>query len=328
VDVNDAQDGIGPATDDGAGSDGTGSDGTGSDGTGSTFGAPPGDGGARPPVALTIAGSDPSGGAGIQADLKTFSALGAYGTSVITALTAQNTRGVTGVHLVPAEFVTEQLHTLVADVRIDAIKIGMLSTPEVAEAVGDFLREFPCDVVVLDPVMVATSGDRLLSPDAEEAVRRLLPLASLITPNVHEAAVLLGTQPATDLDQVRRQAAALIDAGARRVLLKGGHLVNRPGASGDDAVDLLAEPGAVHELTAPRIVTRNTHGTGCTLSSAIAALRPRRASWPEAVGEAKAWLTGALAAADVLDVGRGHGPVHHFHRVWSGTASGRAPLPL
>jgi hydroxymethylpyrimidine/phosphomethylpyrimidine kinase len=270
----------------------------------------------RPAVALTIAGSDPSGGAGIQADLKTFSALGAYGTSVITALTAQNTVGVTGVHLVPAPFVTEQLRTLVSDVRIDAIKIGMLSTGEVAEAVADFLRGFPCEVVVLDPVMVATSGDRLLSADAEAAVRRLLPLASLITPNVYEAAVLLGTEPASDLAGVREQALALLDAGARRVLLKGGHLVNRPGAGGDRAVDLLAGPEGVLELTAARVATSNTHGTGCTLSSAIAALRPRHGSWPEAVAEAKAWLTAALEAADTLQVGGGHGPVHHFHQAW------------
>jgi hydroxymethylpyrimidine/phosphomethylpyrimidine kinase len=284
----------------------------------------------RPPVALTIAGSDPCGGAGIQADLKTFSALGAYGTSVITALTAQNTCGVAGVHLVPPGFVTEQLHTLVADVRIDAIKIGMLATREVAEAVGDFLHEFPCDIVVLDPVMVATSGDRLLSPDAAEAVRRLVPLASIITPNLSEAADLLGTRAATDLPQLHRQARALLEAGARRVLLKGGHLVNGadvapwpPGqgqagqaAQGWQAVDVFVEDGNLQELVAPRVATSNTHGTGCTLSSAIAALRPRCGSWLEAVSEAKTWLTGALAAADTLQIGRGHGPVHHFHRVW------------
>jgi hydroxymethylpyrimidine/phosphomethylpyrimidine kinase len=272
--------------------------------------------GERPPVALTIAGSDPSGGAGIQADLKTFSALGAYGTSVITALTAQNTHVVTGVHLVPADFVTEQLHTLVTDVRIDAVKIGMLSTPEVADAVGDFLRGFRCDVVVLDPVMVATSGDRLLLPDAEDAVRRLLPLASVITPNLHEAADLLGTDVATDLQQVRRQARALLDAGARRVLLKGGHLVDGGRDAGTSAVDVFAEPGSVRDLTAPRVATCGTHGTGCTLSSAIAALRPRCGSWWQAVYEAKRWLTEAIAAADVLEIGSGHGPVHHFHRSW------------
>ncbi|HET9656511.1 MAG TPA: bifunctional hydroxymethylpyrimidine kinase/phosphomethylpyrimidine kinase [Kineosporiaceae bacterium] len=280
---------------------------------------------ARPPVALTIAGSDPSGGAGIQADLKTFSALGAYGTSVITALTAQNTRGVTGVHLVPAQFVTEQLHTLVADVRIDAIKIGMLSTREVAEAVGAFLREFPCDTVVLDPVMVATSGDRLLAPDAAQAVRELLPLASLITPNLHEAADLLGVTPACDAEGLHRQAQALLGAGAQRVLVKGGHLANGASA-GPQAVDVFAEPGTEQELTAPRVDTVNTHGTGCSLSSAIAALRPVSATWLEAVAEAKSWLTGALAAADVLEVGGGHGPVHHFHQLWERLPRATDPL--
>ncbi|MBK8074537.1 MAG: bifunctional hydroxymethylpyrimidine kinase/phosphomethylpyrimidine kinase [Kineosporiaceae bacterium] len=284
----------------------------------------------RPPVALTIAGSDPSGGAGIQADLKTFSALGAYGTAVITALTAQNTRGVTGVHVVPADFVAEQLQTLTADVRIDAVKIGMLATAEIADAVGDFLRAFAGDVVVLDPVMVATSGDRLLAPDAAAAVARLVPLASIITPNLHEAADLLGVPVATDLAAVRSQAEALLASGAKRVLLKGGHLANA-GDGTARAVDVLAESvGAgveLTELTAPRIATRNTHGTGCTLSSAIAALRPQRGSWPDAVREAKQWLTAALAAADTLAVGgngrdgdagpgEGHGPVHHFHALW------------
>ena len=268
----------------------------------------------HPPVALTIAGSDPSGGAGIQADLKTFSALGAYGTSVITALTAQNTRGVTGVHLVPPGFVTEQLRTLVDDVRIDAIKIGMLANAEIAEAVGGFLTEFLTghrhQVVVLDPVMVATSGDRLLDARAVAAVRRLLPLASVVTPNLPEAADLLGTAPATDVAGMREQAGALLAAGARRVLLKGGHLVDGP------AVDVYAEPGLVEVLTTARIDTRNTHGTGCTLSSAVAALRPQRPDWLTAVADAKQWLTGALAAADALDIGAGHGPVHHFHGIW------------
>jgi hydroxymethylpyrimidine/phosphomethylpyrimidine kinase len=264
-----------------------------------------------PPVALTIAGSDPSGGAGIQADLKTFSALGAYGTAVITALTAQNTQGVTGVHLVPAAFVSEQLRTLVADVRLDAIKIGMLGTAELADAVGDFLHRNPHPVVVLDPVMLSTSGDRLLSDDAVDALRRLLPLASLITPNLPEAADLLGTDVATDVETMREQARALVDAGAHRVLLKGGHL-----AWGKDSVDVFVGPEGVHELAAARVATKNTHGTGCTLSSAIAALRPARPSWLHAVREAKDWLTQAIAAADTLHVGHGSGPVHHFHRWW------------
>jgi len=265
----------------------------------------------RPPIALTIAGSDPSGGAGIQADLKTFSALGVYGTSVITALTAQNTQGVTGVHVVPAEFVTQQLETLVVDVRIDAIKIGMLANADIVNAVGEFLGRHHHDHVVLDPVMIATSGDRLLNDDAVQAVRELMPLVSLITPNIAEAAALLNTTPARTLADIRLQALALQGCGAHRVLIKGGHL-----DEGDEAVDLLLDVDGETLLRAPRIDTVNTHGTGCTLSSALAALRPQRDSWLEAALDAKTWLTAALAAADRLEVGHGHGPVHHFHQIW------------
>ena len=270
----------------------------------------------RPPVALTIAGSDPSGGAGIQADLKTFSALGAYGTSVITALTAQNTQGVTGIHLVPADFVTQQLDTLVADVRIDAVKIGMLATRDLADAVAAFLREYPSEVVVLDPVMVATSGDRLLAQDAVEAIRRLLPLASLITPNLDEAADLLRVDRAVDVNGMLEQGRQLLSLGAVRVLIKGGHL---PETS--DAIDVFVSAELEQVLSTPRITTMNTHGTGCTLSSAIAALRPQRGSWLEAVTDAKHWLSDAIAAARVLDVGQGHGPVHHFHQLWAPPAA-------
>lgn len=267
----------------------------------------------RPPVALTIAGSDPSGGAGIQADLKTFSALGVYGTSVITALTAQSTQGVTGVHVVPPEFVTQQLQTLVADVRLDAIKIGMLANADIIGAVGDFLRRHPhVDHVVLDPVMVATSGDRLLDDDAVQAMRELMPLASLITPNLAEAAALLDTRPASSMADMRRQATALQELGAPRVLIKGGHRDHGP-----ESVDLLLDVDSEALLRAPRVDTVNTHGTGCTLSSALAALRPQRDSWLEAAFDAKSWLTAALAAADVLEIGHGHGPVHHFHQIWS-----------
>jgi len=266
----------------------------------------------RPPVALTIAGSDPSGGAGIQADLKTFSALGVYGTSVITALTAQNTQGVAGVHVVPTEFVTQQLETLVADVRIDAIKIGMLANAGIVEAVGDFLRRHSHEHVVLDPVMVATSGDRLLDDDAVQAVRELMPLASLITPNLAEAAALLSTRPARNLPDMRLHAMALQELGAPRVLIKGGHRDDGP-----QAVDLLLDVDGEVLLRAARVDTVNTHGTGCTLSSALAALRPQRDSWFEAALDAKSWLTSALAAADVLEIGQGHGPVHHFHEIWS-----------
>jgi hydroxymethylpyrimidine/phosphomethylpyrimidine kinase len=265
----------------------------------------------RPPVALSIAGSDPSGGAGIQADLKTFSALGVYGTSVVTALTAQSTVGVTGVHVVPTDFVTQQLETLVADVRLDAIKIGMLANAGIIGAVGDFLRRHPHEHVVLDPVMVATSGDRLLDSDAVAAMRDLLPLASLVTPNLAESAALLDTKPARSLADMRLHATALQELGAPRVLIKGGHRNDGP-----EAVDLLLDVDGEALLRAPRVDTVNTHGTGCTLSSALAALRPQRDSWLEAALDAKCWLTAALVAADVLQIGHGHGPVHHFHEFW------------
>jgi hydroxymethylpyrimidine/phosphomethylpyrimidine kinase len=265
----------------------------------------------RPPAVLTIAGSDPSGGAGIQADLKTFSALGAYGTAVITALTAQNTQGVFGVHVVPTEFVIAQLETLVADVRLDAIKIGMLANADIVRAVGQFLRRHPHEHVVLDPVMVATSGDPLLEDDAAQAMRELMPLVSVITPNVAESAALLDTRPARTMAGLRSQATALREMGAARVLIKGGHLDD-----GREAVDLLLEVEGEALLRAPRISTVNTHGTGCTLSSALAALRPQRDSWLQAAQDAKSWLTEALVAADGLQIGHGHGPVHHFHAIW------------
>jgi len=265
----------------------------------------------RPTVALTIAGSDPSGGAGIQADLKTFSAHGAYGTSVVTALTAQSTRGVTGVHTVPTDFVAEQWRTLVADVRVDAIKIGMLATAELADLVATFLDEGVSEYVVLDPVMVATSGDRLLDADAVDAVRRLLPRASLVTPNLPEAADLLGTTPARTTAEMLDHAHALADLGAQRVLLKGGHR-----ADGDRSVDVLVGPEGSHELSAPRVETRHTHGTGCSLSSALAALRPQRESWYAAAQEAKQWLTAALHHGRDLGIGSGAGPVHHLHNLW------------
>jgi hydroxymethylpyrimidine/phosphomethylpyrimidine kinase len=265
----------------------------------------------KPPVALTIAGSDPSGGAGIQADLKTFSALGAYGTTVITSVTAQSTTGVTGVHVVPTDFVRQQWDTLVEDVQVDAIKIGMLATAGHADLVGSLLDEDRCRYVVLDPVMVATSGDRLLDEDAVEAVRRLLPRASLVTPNLAEAAVLLDCEPATTSDGMRAQAELLVEKGAPRVLLKGGHL---PEAT--ESIDVLAGPEGTGWFTGRWVATRNTHGTGCALSSAVAALRPRRDSWVDAVGDAKRWLTAALEASDRLGVGHGAGPAHHFHDIW------------
>ncbi|TKV58761.1 bifunctional hydroxymethylpyrimidine kinase/phosphomethylpyrimidine kinase [Nakamurella flava] len=281
-------------------------------------------------MVATIAGSDPSGGAGIQADLKTLSALGAYGCAVLTALTAQNTRGVTGVHAVPADFVRAQFDTLVADVELDAIKIGMVADGAIAAAIADGLAELAAGgsgaVVVLDPVMIATSGDRLLAADAEDVVRRrLVPAADLITPNVDEAAALLGVDRATTIDDLRTQALALRGLGARRVLLKGGHLAHPGGPTGDRSIDVLVDAdGTVHEIGGERIDTVNTHGTGCTLSSAIAALRPVSPDWVIAVRRAKDYLTRALRHADDLQIGRpdtdgrspGHGPVHHFAEVW------------
>lgn len=263
----------------------------------------------RPPVALSIAGSDPSGGAGVQADLKTFSALGAYGTCVITALTAQSTRGVTHVHEVPVDVVRAQVETLVADVRIDVVKVGMLASAALVETVDALLASGPLAAtpVVLDPVMVSTSGSRLLSPDAVDAVRALLPRADVITPNVPEAGVLLDQPPAESPAELPEQAAALRALGARRVLLKGGHL------DGTESVDAWHDERGTSELRGPRIATTTTHGTGCTLSSAIAALRPRHDDWLPAVREARGWLTEALRHGESLDVGSGAGPVHHFH---------------
>lgn len=267
----------------------------------------------HPPVALTIAGSDPSGGAGIQADLKTFSALGAYGTTVMTALTAQSTQGVTGVHPVPLEFVRQQWLTLVDDVHLDTIKVGMLGSAAHVDLVGTLLGDSGAAHVVLDPVMVATSGDRLLDEDAVEAVRRLVPHADLVTPNVAEAAILLDTEPATSVPGLVDQAKALLDRGARQALVKGGHLANGDAYA---SVDVLADSEGTHLLEAPRVHTTNTHGTGCTLSSAVAVLRTRRPTWLDAAGDAKRWLTEALEQSGRLRVGHGAGPVHHFHGIW------------
>ncbi|WP_416138770.1 bifunctional hydroxymethylpyrimidine kinase/phosphomethylpyrimidine kinase [Halomonas sp. HK25] len=263
------------------------------------------------PNVLTIAGSDPSGGAGIQADLKTFSALGAYGTSVITALTAQNTRGVTGVHPVPAAFIAAQLETLLDDVRIDAVKIGMVASLEVAEVIREALNRHRPRWVVLDPVMVAKSGDILVGDAGIHAVREVLvPLADLITPNLPEAAVLLDAPVPGDRDGMLALAPALRALGASSALLKGGHL------SGEECPDLLISADATTWVEGARVDTTNLHGTGCTLSSAITARLARGDSLLEAVAGAKQWLGEALAASRRLDVGQGRGPVHHFHAWW------------
>lgn len=265
----------------------------------------------KTPIAVTIAGSDSGGGAGIQADLKTFSALGVYGASVITALTAQNTLGVTGIHDVPPEFVAAQMDAVFSDLAVDAVKIGMLSRPEVIETVAAGLDRHGLATVVLDPVMVAASGDRLLVPEAVDSLRRLLlPRALLITPNLPEAAALLDAPPAHSVEEARAQAEKLLAFGPKAVLVKGGH------GEGPESVDVLLDAGGFVELRAPRVATRNTHGTGCTLSSAIAAGLAKGLALREAVEAAKAYLTCAIGRADELSIGRGHGPVHHFHAVW------------
>ena len=263
--------------------------------------------------ALTIAGSDSGGGAGIQADLKTFAALGCYGTSVLTALTAQNTRGVTAIHPVPPDFIGAQLDAVLDDIGTDATKIGMLASVDVIEAVASGLRRHEPGPVVLDPVMVATSGDRLLADDAVSALcELLLPLATVITPNLPEASVLLGggdLRTVGDMEHAARELAAL---GPRSVLVKGGHLDDPH--SVDVSYDTVS--GAVRQLDASRIETPNTHGTGCTLSSAIAALLARGAPVDRAIDGAKAYLTEAIRAGAERTLGGGHGPVHHFARQW------------
>ncbi len=267
----------------------------------------------RIPIAVTIAGSDSSGGAGIQADLKTFSALGVYGASVIVALTAQNTRGVTGIHAVPPAFVTEQIDAVFGDLDVAAVKIGMLASPALIEAVAEGLERHAARNIVLDPVMVAATGARLLEEEAISVLRdRLMPLAAVVTPNLLEAAALLDGPVAQDEREMLVQAERLRSFGAAAVLIKGGH------GEGAESVDvLLTAKGASMRFAAPRRSTRNTHGTGCTLSSAIASGLAHGLPLEAAMGEAKAYVTEAIAAADGLSVGRGYGPVHHFHALWT-----------
>src|SRR3954466_2497524 len=273
-------------------------------------------------IAVTIAGSDSGGGAGIQADLKTFSALEVYGASVITAITAQNTRGVTGIHDVPPAMIAAQIDAVFSDLAVNAVKIGMLSAPLAIGAVAAGLDRWRAANVVLDPVMIATSGDRLLAPEATHAlVRDLFPRALVITPNLHEAAALTDTPLAQNDDEMRAQAQRLLALGANAVLIKGGH------AQTVQAADLLVPPAAVARFTAEKIDTKNTHGTGCTLSSAIAAALAKGASLAEAVTHAKAYVTAAIAAADELTIGHGHGPVHHFHAWWEERRHSKPPPP-
>jgi len=260
------------------------------------------------PIALTIAGSDSSGGAGIQADLKTFAALGVYGASVITALTAQNTRGVSGIHQVPADFVAAQIDAVLSDLDVKAVKIGMVAQLATIDAIAAGLTRWSPRHVVLDPVMVATSGDRLLAADAVQALRtKLIPRASLITPNLPEAAALLDEPVASSEAAIESQGKRLLAMGCPAVLIKGGH------GQGTESIDYLVSGNGVIALAAPRIATRNTHGTGCSLSSAIAAGLAKGEDMETAVRKAKAWISAAIAAADRLGVGHGHGPIHHFH---------------
>jgi hydroxymethylpyrimidine/phosphomethylpyrimidine kinase len=265
----------------------------------------------RTPIAVTIAGSDSGGGAGIQADLKTFSALGVYGASVIAALTAQNTKSVADIHEVPPAFVAAQIDAVFGDLDVGAVKIGMLGNAGVIAAVAAGLDRHDQTNIVLDPVMAATSGGRLLKPDAIEALRaQLLPRALVITPNLAEAAALLDVPEAADEAEMLRQADGLLALGVNAVLMKGGH-VDRA-----ESTDILVTATASIRVIAERIATRNTHGTGCTLSAAIAAGLAKGQGLTEAVRGAKEYVTAAIAAADRLAIGHGDGPVHHFHRWW------------
>ncbi len=262
-------------------------------------------------IAVTIAGSDSGGGAGIQADLKTFSALGVYGASVVTALTAQNTFGVTAIHPVPADFVTAEIDAVFSDLKVDAVKIGMLAGPHVIAAVADGLDRWRQERVVLDPVMVAASGDPLIADEAVAVMRELLfPRATVVTPNLLEAGRLLGQPVAADRQGMEAQAGRLLAFGPRAVLVKGGH------AGGPESADYLLTADGGRWLSAPRVATDNTHGTGCTLSSAIAAGLARGQPLEDAVIAAKTYVTAAIAAADRLAIGGGRGPVHHFHKWW------------
>jgi hydroxymethylpyrimidine/phosphomethylpyrimidine kinase len=263
------------------------------------------------PIALTIAGSDSSGGAGIQADLKTFAALGVYGASVITALTAQNTTGVSGIHQVPADFVTAQIDAVFGDLDVKAVKIGMVAQRATIDAIAAGLTRWSPEHVVLDPVMVATSGDHLLAADAVDALRtKLIPRAALVTPNLPEAAALLAEALAESEAAIASQGRRLLAMGCKAVLIKGGH------GQGAESVDYLFGSGGTIALAAPRVATGNTHGTGCSLSSAIVAGLAKGEDMETAVRHAKAWISAAISQADRLGVGHGHGPVHHFHRFY------------
>ncbi|GAC16545.1 hydroxymethylpyrimidine/phosphomethylpyrimidine kinase [Aliiglaciecola lipolytica E3] len=268
----------------------------------------------KPSIALTIAGSDSGGGAGIQADLKAFSANGVYGASVITAVTAQNTQSLTHVHAIPIDVVKAQISAVLDDLDVHAIKIGMLFSSDLIAAVSDALKGYRGQIV-LDPVMISKTGNALLQEEAVDALKELLiPQADLLTPNYPEAMVLLGLSPDTDLEECKLSAFAteLLALGSKHVLLKGGH------GTGDTCTDVLVGNNSQlpTTLSAPRISTKNTHGTGCTYSSSIAAWLAKGATVKKAVEESHAYLHQAIHFADNLRVGRGQGPVHHFHQWW------------
>jgi len=260
-----------------------------------------------PPVVLAVAGSDPSGGAGIQADLKTATTLGTYGAAAITSLTAQNTTGVSGIYPIPADFVARQYRSVVTDLDVRALKIGMLGTSDVVAALAESMREYPVPHVVLDPVMVAASGDRLVPNDVISAIRdQLLPLATMVTPNLAETAVLLDEPTPETVDQMMRAARRLLGFGSQTALVKGGHLHR------GDSIDVLADETGAREFTAERVDTPNTHGTGCTLSSAIAAYLALGRDIPASVEGAKEYIGAALRSAAGWRLGAGSGPVDHL----------------
>ncbi|NYE95860.1 hydroxymethylpyrimidine kinase/phosphomethylpyrimidine kinase [Psychromicrobium silvestre] len=273
------------------------------------------------PRVLSIAGTDPSGGAGIQADLKSIAANGGYGMAVVTALVAQNTKGVRSVHLPPVTFLAEQLAAVSDDVEIDAVKIGMLGSAQVIDTVIQWLDRVRPAIVVLDPVMVATSGDRLLDPDAEQALRDLISRAQLVTPNLPELAILTEEPPAQSWAEALRQAERVANRFSLLVLAKGGHL------EGELAPDALLGGGRVLEFPARRIITNNTHGTGCSLSSALATRRALGEDWPLAVEHSKRWLTESIQHGAALDVGQGHGPISHFAGLWARGGTETSPSP-